>query len=141
MSKSNSEHLFDMKLQHKKEMTEENPESGKLGKYLGSGDGTVKGSKINGTVIWNLYENQSPTVCDANIGGTITTDDGLDIQFNCLGFFKKDDVGSKWRMIAGAQFSTTADQYKWLNSILASWEGEFDMSTYKHNYSVFSREH
>ena len=123
------EHLFELELQYRKEMAAVTSSEGKVGKYIGSGDGKVKGSKIQGTVRWDIFEKQAEPVCDANFTGVIETNDGAQIQFHTLGFFQKDKSSSKWSLASGLQFDSSDERYKWLNPRLAILEGVFDMDT------------
>ena len=41
-------------------------------------------------------------------------------------------------MVEALQFETTAETYTWLNTVLAVWDGEFDMTTYRHRYHVYT---
>lgn len=134
------EHLFDAELQYiegKPRVSDE----GKVGEYVGSGEGTVLGDKINGTVHWTLFEAQGETVCESNLFGVITTDDGIEIKFDTMGFFMRPDEKApyKWITSAAVRFVSESARYDWLNSILGVWEGAFDMASYRHRYKAYVR--
>ena len=75
-----------MKLKYREK--HETPIAGELGDYLGRGDGRISGA-IDGDVVWDLYESQGDSVCSANLVGVIG-DRGEDrLEFNILGFFKR----------------------------------------------------
>lgn len=113
---------------------------GRIGPYLGSGDGAVEGQKIKGTVHWDLYEAVGETRCEINFAGIIKTSDGVQIQFEAKGFGMVGDPDKphKWRMVAALQFDTADTTYDWLNRTTAVWNGEFDMKTYHHHYQVYA---
>lgn len=133
MSRNN---LLQINLQYQKDLPALNAEGGKLGKYLGSGDGTVIGDNLRGSVRWDLFENQGNQVCDANINGVIKTDDLVEIHFSVLGLFRKLDSGNKWKLAAGVQFESNSPKYQWLNAAPGSWVGIFDMENYSHQYTI-----
>ena len=115
--------------------------NGKVGEYLGSGEGTVSGSGVNGTVHWTLFEEQRETACESNLFGIITTEDGAEIQFDTMGFFRRayKDKSNLWITSAAVSFETEDKRYTWLNPILGVWEGTFDMSKYRHHYRVYAQ--
>ena len=108
------------------------------GEYIGSGEGTARGSRINGTVQWDLFEKREETLCRSNLTGVIETNDGAQIRFDSRGFFIKPDETNpnQWITSASVYFYTADGRYKWLNTRLAVWEGEFDMVTFRHHYHV-----
>ena len=67
------EHLFEVQLEYKEDKPPVSTE-GKVGEYIGSGEGTANGSQINGSIHWTLFEAQSETVCESNMFGVIETD-------------------------------------------------------------------
>jgi hypothetical protein len=135
------EPLFDMELQYKQDMPVVTSSKSIVGKLLGSGIGTVKGPKIQGTVRWDLFEEQSDAVCKSNLRGVIETNDGATVHFDTMGFFMRPDKSNsrKWITTAAVSFNTTEKSYEWLNTALAVWEGEFDMGTYRHRYRAYTR--
>ena len=115
---------------------------GKVGEYLGSGEGTVAGGRLNGAVHWTLFEAQRKTACESNLFGIITTEDGAEIRFDTMGFFRRPykDKPHLWVTSAAVSFETDDERYAWLNPILGVWEGTFDMSSYEHHYQAYARE-
>ena len=130
--------LFELELQFQWEMPPVTSRDAGEGEYIGSGEGTAKGSKINGTVHWDLFEKREETLCRSNLTGVIETNDGAQIQFDSRGFFIKPDEANpnKWITSASVYFYTTDGRYEWLNTRLAVWEGEFNMVTFHHCYHV-----
>ena len=134
------EYLFEMRLQFREMLPVTSREAGE-GEYIGSGEGTVKGPRIHGTVRWDLFEKQEETLCRSNLTGVIETNDGAEIHFDSRGFFIKPDQSNpnKWVTSASVHFDTADYRYEWLNRLLAVWEGEFDMETYRHHYQAYAQ--
>jgi hypothetical protein len=135
------EHLFDMELEYHQGKEKVYPEGGKLGDYLGSGEGAVFGPVINGVVHWDLFEEQDEFICGSNLRGIIKTDDGFQITFESVGYFMRPDMSdpTNWVTSASVHFQAEAGPYAWLNNILAIWQGVFDMGSFRHSYRVYSQ--
>jgi len=135
------EHLFEIELQYRPKMSPVTSSEGRVGEYLGSGDGTVKGSRIQGTVRWDLFEDQGENVCPSNLRGIIETNDGAQIRFDSMGFFIRPDKSNpnRWVTSASVHFDTADRRYVWLSALLAVWEGELDMETYRHRYQAYAQ--
>ena len=136
------EQLFEVLLQYK-EGKRAVSMNGKVGEYVGSGEGTVTGAQVRGAVYWTLFESQRPTACESNLFGVITTEDGAEIRFDTMGFFRRPykDRPHLWITSAAVSFETDDDRYAWLNPLLGVWEGTFDMKSYTHHYRVFAPTH
>ena len=115
----------------------ENPPPGKFNLYLGSGDGSINGEKITGTVDWNLYEDQSKIICDVHFIGMITTEDKAVIEFEALGFFMREGESSLWFLTTGIKFSTENENYSYLDNRVGVMEGKFDMDAFVHNPTIY----
>jgi hypothetical protein len=139
VQKERFEHLFGLDLQFQWEMSPITSREAEEGEYIGSGDGTAIGSKIQGTVRWDLFEKQEENLCRSNLIGVIETHNGAQIRFDSRGFFIKPDLSrpNQWITSASVYFYTEDQRYEWLNIGLAVWEGEFDMGTYQHHYQVY----
>ncbi len=112
---------------------------GRTGEYLGSGDGMIRGDGMSGQVHWDLFEKVEETLCESNLRGLIQTDDGATIQFDALGFFRH-PVGpgdQTWLNASAVTFHTDDTRYAWLNTVTGSWQGTFDMATYRHKYQIY----
>jgi len=135
------EHLFDMELEYRQGMKPVYSDRGKLGEYLGSGEGAIFGPKINGIVRWDLYEEEDQRLCGSNLRGMFKTDDGATIKFDSVGFFLRPDrsLPTRWLTSASVNFATDDPLYRWLNDVLGIWHGVFDMGTYRHSYRVFAQ--
>lgn len=111
---------------------------GRDGAYIGSGDGTVAGDRLTGTMSWSLYAGNClyPLVrsglpvpddlhlCTLNPGGFIETEDGARIRFEGRGYGLRSP--ERYRVSATLAFSTEAAQYDWLTKLLAVMDGDFD---------------
>lgn len=91
MQSERLEPLFEAKLQYRQGMAPVISSEGHVGEYLGSGDGTVEGPRIRGTVRWDLFEEEGNRLCGSNLRGVIETDDGAQIPFDAIGFFLRPD--------------------------------------------------
>jgi hypothetical protein len=134
--------LFEVELQYREGLAAITSPEGRIGQYLGSGDGTIKGSRLQGAVRWDLYEIVGELRCQTNFVGIIKTEDGAEIQFDATGFGIVTDRSkpNRWHMVNALQFATTDRRYEWLNTLLALWDGQFDMQTYRHYYQVYARD-
>lgn len=79
------ETLFDIELQYQQGLAALSADDARPGEYLGSGAGRASGSRLNGTIRWDLRENTGKTACDMFFNGVIETDDGALIDFETLG--------------------------------------------------------
>jgi len=134
------EYLFEIALQFREMPPVTSREAGE-GEYIGSGEGTVEGPRIHGTVRWDLFEKREETLCRSNLAGAIETNDGADIHFDSRGFFMKPDQSNpnKWVTAASVHFDTADERYEWLNTHLAVWAGEFNMETHCHHYQAYAQ--
>lgn len=134
-------HLFDIELLFRWEMPPVTSREARTGEYIGNGEGRIKGPRICGTVLWDLFEEREETLCRSSLVGEIETDDGAQIHFDSRGFFIKPDQlnPNRWITSASVHFDTADPRYKWLNTLLAVWEGEFDMDKGRHHYQAYAR--
>jgi len=112
--------------------------NGRDGVYIGSGDGTVAGDGLRGTISWSLYAGNClyPLIrsgqpvpddlhlCTLNPGGFIETEDGARIRFDGRGYGLRSP--DRYRVSATFAFGTEAARYGWLTKVLAVMEGDFD---------------
>jgi hypothetical protein len=132
--------LFEARLQYQPGMAAITSPEGRSGDYLGSGDGTVNGPRLRGRVRWDLYEKVGPLRCETIFTGIVDTEDGAQIRFDAKGYGMVPDQAAPhiWHMVDALQFETTDEPYTWLNTVLAVWDGEFDMTTGRHRYHVYA---
>lgn len=119
------EHLFDAELEYRPGMP---PVAGSgEGQLIGSGEGTVRGGRLDGTLRWTLFEQPGTLVCSMNPILAIVTDDDADLKVEGRGYARRDHADdSLWRVAATLLFATEDERYDWLNGRLALWEGTFD---------------
>lgn len=135
---SKLEPLFGVELQYQAGMQPVTLSKGRVGQYLGSGDGILNGSKIQGTIRWDLFEKQGDTLCEVNMVGIIETQDGASLQFDSIGFFLRPPNSTDlWKLSAALKLETSDEPYLWVNRQLAMWEGELDLNTYQHRYQAY----
>lgn len=133
-------HLFDMELLFRWEMSPVTSREARVGEYIGSEEGRIKGPRIRGTARWDLFEEREETLCRSGLVGEIETDDGAQIHFDSRGFFIKPDRlnSNRWITSASVHFDTADPRYKWLNTLLAVWEGECDVEKGRHHYQAYA---
>ncbi len=144
-------HLFDAALQFTSDSLNDAvvPPDGREGVYLGSGDGTVMGPALQGTMQWSMYSGnclyplirQGQTVpddlhiCTLNPGGVITSNDGARIRFDGKGYGLR--TPEKYRVSMTLVFSTEASQFTWLTKVPGVMEGEFDEHAGRGTWRVY----
>jgi len=99
----NLEHLFDAELAYRDGAGPAVAAAGREGVLIGSGDGTVTGPGLRGTIHWSMYTAACPYrpdgspgegqatadgdhFCRVNPGGLIRTEDGGEVWFDANGF-------------------------------------------------------
>jgi hypothetical protein len=129
-------HLFDAELVYRSEM-EPLTRDGE-GELIGSGDGTVVGDAITGTLAWTLFERPGKLSCAMNPVVVIETEEGARIRFEARGFARRSDEGSRiWAVAATLRFESDDERYRWLDSALGVWEGEFDAQAHRAHYQAY----
>ena len=129
--------LFAAELQYDPTVKPVVAETGRSGKLIGSGKGTIHGAKLNGTIRWSLFEVLRENACDMNIVGYITPSNGSEILLDAKGYGKTDNKEqNKWKVAAKIHFETDNDRYSWLSQMAAKWVGEFDEETGRASYKA-----
>ncbi len=119
------------------------------GAYIGSGDGTVTGERVSGTMSWSLYAGDClyPLIrsgqavpdelhlCTLTLGGFIETHDGARLRFDGRGYGLRNAVRYLWS--ATLAFRTESAEYEWLTTALAVMEGDFDEKAGRAVLNVF----
>jgi hypothetical protein len=114
------------------------------GTYLGSGTGKAMG-KLNGAVVWDLYEDQSaPELHRTQFVGRITAADGSTVAFETTGYFvPRPGDPQFWDLTSAVFFSqATGNTQKALAGKIGLWEGHVhipDPNTYVHSYAIYLR--
>ncbi len=119
------------------------------GVYIGSGDGTVIGDRVRGTVHWSLWSGNClyPVVrsgqsvpeglhlCTINPSGFIETQDGGRIRFDGRGYGLRNP--EKYQTNLTLVFGTDDARYEWLTKVVAVMNGEFDEKTGRAIWNVY----
>jgi hypothetical protein len=150
------EHLFDAELRYNPAIHVVIPLEEREGQLIGSGEGTVTGKKIRGTIRWSMFAAHcayllvkagiEPTpgqhLCKTNPGGVIETEDGAQIWVDAKGYGLRGydaDHPYQWRLTMALQFTTDDERYTWLNTTLGLWEGQFDEKTGCARYRAYTQ--
>jgi len=131
--------LMDMELENRQGAGRVIQTQAKIGDYLAGGEGAVFGSRINGIVRWDLYQEEGEFVCGSNLRGSIKTDDGYQLNFESIGNMVRSDLAQPtfWYTTASVSFATDSRPYEWLNKALAVLQGRYDMGSGRHSYRIF----
>ncbi len=114
---------------------------GRVGPYLASGTGTAEGPNLQGTVSWDLFEDQEhESIHPSDMIGLIETNDGAQIAFETIGVYQAEDADKMtWRLSAAARFRTADERYEWLITAVALWNGTFDYETNTGHFQVWAQ--
>lgn len=130
------EHLFDAELEYQagtEPLVEESD-----GVLVGSGNGTVSGRALSGTIHWTLFEQPGELVCAMSPTLRIDTSDGAQIRAEGRGFAARDAAEEReWRVAATLRFRTDDARYAWLDGLLGLWEGDFDATSHRARYRAY----
>jgi hypothetical protein len=149
------EPLFEAELRYRSDSLADAviPPEGREGAYIGSGDGSVRGT-LQGTIRWSFYSADcmyllarrgeavppGQHLCYDNPGGFIETADGASIRFDAKGYGLRAFDPTRpqlWRLVMSLQLSTEDPRYSWLNARLGVWEGQFDEQTASARYRAY----
>jgi hypothetical protein len=148
---SRLEALFRAELQYKSDADAVAVAEGREGTYIGSGDGTVTGNRVRGTVRWSLWSGNClyPLVrsgqsvpeglhlCTLNPVGFIETADGGQIRFDGRGYCLHSL--ERYQTNLTLVFGTEDARYTWLTKVVAVTEGEFDEKAGRATWNVYVR--
>ncbi len=130
--------LSEFRLQYEKSQPRVTLGDPRVGSYLGSGTGTARGSLLSGKIRWDLFEARSETFCAADFRGQVDAEDGVAVEFECIGFFRRPSSNEMvWTMSGSVFFRSQHARFSSLTERPAVWEGAFDMSTHTHRYLVY----
>ncbi len=145
------ESLFTAALQYRSDSPDRTvvPSQGREGALIGSGDGTVTGSQVRGTVHWSLWSGDCvyPLVrkgqaipdglhiCTMNPVGFIETADGARIRFDGRGYGVRGP--QKYRTSLTLIFGTEDARYAWLTKTIGVMEGDFDEKAGRAIWNVY----
>jgi hypothetical protein len=108
------------------------PFGGEEGAGWGSGDGTVTGDVLRGTLRWSNYpRRREDGVWTPNVRGVIATDDGASIMLSMHGqsVEQSTETGLLRAILVRLEFLTDDARYRWINTVFAVAEGEIDEDT------------
>jgi len=108
------------------------PYGGEEGAGFGTGDGSVSGDVLRGTLRWANYpRRREDGVWTPNVRGVIDTDDGAAILVSMHGQSVEQQVDEGFRraILARLELTSDAEQYRWLNTTFVVAEGEIDEDT------------
>jgi hypothetical protein len=132
------QHLFDAELQYRQDAEPIGVSDGRQGTLIGSGDGTVSGSKLAGSLRWTLFEIPGELVCLMEPVAQIETTDGARIQLEARGYARRATVQDRvWNVAATLRFESEDERYRWLDGALGVWEGEFDPELHRARYQAY----
>ncbi len=128
------------------------------GVLLGSGEGTVRGAHLNGSLRFSMYSAECPMdpgflddlgtslddlddhVCRVTPGGVIQSDDGARIQFDVQGFgLRIAKPAVRWTLTGAIRFATESVGHAWLNRVMGVWEGQFFEQDGSARYEIHAR--
>jgi len=108
------------------------PFGGEEGAGFGTGDGTVTGGSLSGTLTWANYpRRREDGVWTPNARGVIRTEDGAEVLLSMHGQSVAEETPEGlWRAIlARIELVTQHERYRWLNTTFVVAEGEIDEET------------
>jgi hypothetical protein len=125
------------------------PADGHDGAFIGSGDATLSGGRLRGTMDWSLWAGDclyplarqgQPIpgglhLCTMNPGGFIQTEDGARIRFDGRGYGLRQ--AGEYRISLTLVFGTEDERYAWLTKIPAVVEGEFDEKAGRSTWNAY----
>src|SRR6266852_6313813 len=135
--------LFEAQVQLQSDMEAVVSAETRAGELIGSGDGTVTGASLSGTVRWSSYAGNCAYVfvraglepppgqhlCTVHPAGVIETSDGAAIWFDARGYGRRGADQSYPPLSAltmAVQFTTTDGRSQWLNPTLGVVVSPFD---------------
>jgi hypothetical protein len=130
------EHLFAAELIYRSELEPLTREG--EGELIGSGDGSVAGPAIAGTLVWTLFERPGTLNCGMDPVAVIETEEGARVRLEGRGFARRSDEASRiWDVAATLRFESDHERYAWLENALGVWEGEFDAEAHRARYQAY----
>ncbi|MGH2668342.1 MAG: hypothetical protein ACRDH5_04335 [bacterium] len=135
--RSSLEHLFDIELRFRPGMAPVVSGEGRDGELVGSGDGTVSGPALRGTIRWSNFETAGETLCGMYPAGVIETEDGAEVWFDARGLALRSRGSSRWAVGGAISFRSEQSVLSDELSGLALWTGVFDTSSGRASWRVF----
>jgi hypothetical protein len=95
------EALFEAELRHQPDLEPLVPAQGRAGALVGSGDGTVDGEKLAGSLRWTLFEAPGELVCAMEPIAVIETGDGAQVRVEGRGYARRETREDRvWKVAA-----------------------------------------
>ena len=137
------ERLFDLELQYRPGIEPVAPAEKIDGTPLGSGDGTISGPRLRGSVRWSSFMKPATDGCQLGFTGFLETDDGARIPFDAIGFALGRDQARPaiWSVDVAVQFEPEDERYAWLRPVPVVLDGEFDYDNAHGRYTGYARLH
>jgi hypothetical protein len=143
------DHLFDAEL-HYEAGSEVVYRTEAEGELIGSGAGSIRGSKLRGSIRWSFYAAEcafdpsgatrptNDSLCRTGPGGVIELEDGARIWFEARGYGLRLQARAPiWQLTAALRFATQDPRYGWLNESVGIWEGDFDEARQRSFYRAY----
>jgi hypothetical protein len=128
VSEMKPELLFDVEIKVVPNMPAVVSSDGRIGEFVGSGDGRVTGPRLTGTLRFSLFEKVGDTACRMDTGAVLRTDDGAEIRIDAAGFALRRTQGEEmWITAQAVRFQTDDSRYTWLNHVAGLWAGSDDL--------------
>lgn len=120
------EKLFDMDMYYRGDAAWLRPYGDKEAAGYGSGDGTIRGERLSGTMHWSNHpRRREDGVWCPDLNGYIVTEDGTKVLVAMEGFAVREDTPEDRRAIlASLTFQSSDPKYRWLNVVIGVGEGE-----------------
>jgi hypothetical protein len=132
------EHLFDAELPYRPGLGPIASGDGRAGTLIGSGDGTVSGRRLAGSLRWTLFEVPGELVCLMEPVAVIETADGASIRLEARGYARRAAMQDRRRRVAATlRFESADERCRWLDEALGVWEGEFDADAHHARYHAY----
>ena len=112
------------------------PAAGRHLPYVGSGEGSIEGPRLRGTLRFSAFEDElldssgvrGDDACALNVAATISTADGATVRLEALGYALR-EAGTRWRTSLAVRLASDDPRYAWVGDGTASWLGWFDEAT------------
>ena len=122
-------HVCILDLGYEGKFTFVKPYDGLEGAGYGTGEGTARGPRLNGSVRWSSHPRRRSDGTMQPAGeGLITTDDGALVLFSFSGrtVTLRTETGEKGGQLLHVLFESADERYAWMNNAICVAEGTID---------------
>ena len=133
------EHLCAMDLRYVGDVHVLRPYGNESGLAFGTGEGTVKGDRLSGSVTWSNHPTRrGDGTMLPNARAAIRTYDGAVVVLDLTGrtVFVESGGESVGRQLLLALFESEDDRYSWLNNAVCVAEGAIDTVTFVSHFEI-----